>query len=77
MVNFYVQVLKLLANECQDNALQTIKDTLPQLSKMGSKDDMSVAIIYDDKILSDKVMRLISWQKNNVGDMIAKTMNAF
>lgn len=38
---------------------------------------MSVAIIYDDKILSDKVMRLISWQKNNVGDMIAKTMNAF
>ena len=72
MVNFYVQVLKLLANECQDNALQTIKDTLPQLSKMGSKDDMSVAIIYDDKILSDKVMRLISWQKNNVGDMIAK-----
>lgn len=72
MVNFYVQVLKLLTHECQDNALQIIKETLPQLSKIGSKDDMSIAIIYNDKKLPSKVLRLISWQKNNIGEKLRK-----
>lgn len=72
MVNFYVQVLKLLTHECQDNALQIIKETLPQLSKIGSKDDMSIAIIYNDKKLPSKVLQLISWQKNNIGEKLRK-----
>lgn len=72
MVNFYVQVLKLLTKEGLDNALQTITETLPQLSKVGSKDDMSMAIVYDDDMLTENVSYLIAWQKNNVGSQLAK-----
>lgn len=72
MVNFYVQVLKLLANEGRDNALKTITEVLPQLSKVGSKDDMSMAIVYDNDILTENVSYLIAWQKNNVSDNLNK-----
>ena len=66
MVNFYIQVLKLINKEGHDNALANIKDTLPQLSKIGSKDDMSLSCIYDDGALAYKIKYLISWQRHNV-----------
>lgn len=72
MVNFYVQVLKLLASKGEEDARKTIEEALPQLSKIGSKDDMSIAVVYDDEILSEKVPQLIAWQKNNVGTRLNK-----
>lgn len=66
MVNFYIQVLKLINKEGHNNALANIKDTLPQLSKIGSKDDMSLSCIYDDGALACKIKYLISWQRHNV-----------
>lgn len=66
MVNFYIQVLKLINKEGYESALVNIKDTLPQLSKIGSKDDMSLSCIYDDEALTEKIKYLISWQRHNV-----------
>lgn len=51
MVNFYVQVLKLINKEGLKIAVANIQETLPQLSKIGSKDDMSIACIYDEEAL--------------------------
>lgn len=72
MVNFYIQVLKLLANDGYEKAIITIQETLPQLSKIGSKDDMSVACIYDDISLPLNIKKFIAWQIGNVGNGIAK-----
>ena len=72
MVNFYIQTLKLLANESVDKAIDAIKESLPELSKIGSKDDMSIACVYDEEKLSTHVKRLIEWQRKYVGDNILK-----
>lgn len=72
MVNFYVQILKLLAKEGEDSVTQTLRETLPNLSKIGSKDDMSVACVYDDCRLTDSIKPLILWQKQNVENDINK-----
>ena len=66
MVNFYVQILKMLTNEGEVHAIENLKETLPQLSKIGSKDDMSVACLYDEEKLKEGIKSLIAWQKNYV-----------
>lgn len=70
MVNFYVEVLKLIARKGTGTALNEIKETLPNLSKVGSQDDMSMALIYNDEALAAKVSQLIAWQKSNIGQQI-------
>ena len=70
MVNFYIQVLKLLANESEEAAYNNLVEALPQLSKIGSKDDMSVSCIYDEELIHSNIKYLIGWQRNNVGEGI-------
>lgn len=69
-VNFYVQILKLLESEGKEKADETISETLPQLSKIGSKDDMSIACIYDERCLRDGIKSLVLWQRENIGVQI-------
>lgn len=71
MVNFYVQLAKMLAKDGYDNTLSSLTDTLPQLSKIGSKDDMSIACVYDETVLSRNIVSLIEWQKQNIERKIA------
>ena len=71
-VNFYIQILKLLSNN-QDDAITNIKETLPQLSKIGSKDDMSIACIYDENSLEKCIEKLVMWQQTNVAHGITIT----
>lgn len=70
MVNFYVQVLKLIVRQGHDAALNEIKETLPELSKKGSQDDMSMAVVYNDETIVQNVPQLIAWQKSNIGQQI-------
>ena len=46
--------------------MQEIKETLPQLSKIGSKDDMSLSMIYNDQVLPGLYPALIEWQIQNL-----------
>jgi serine/threonine protein phosphatase PrpC len=62
LANFYIQILKMLANEGQEATEASLKETLPQLSKIGSKDDMSVACVYDEEALSAQVVKFIQYQ---------------
>lgn len=48
LINFYAQIVKLLAKSSLEEAQAELESTLPKLSKLGSKDDMSVACIYDE-----------------------------
>jgi serine/threonine protein phosphatase PrpC len=48
LINFYAQIIKLLAKSSLEEAQAELESTLPKLSKLGSQDDMSVACIYDE-----------------------------
>ena len=66
MVNFYIQILKLIVNDGCESASNSVKETLPQLSKIGSQDDMSLACVYDENDLTEHIKELIVWQRTNV-----------
>ena len=70
--NFYIQILKLIVNTSNNDAQKEIEETLPQLSKIGSQDDMSVACIYDEKVLDSIIPKLILWQRDNVEKQITE-----
>lgn len=69
--NFYVQILKSIAKYSLDATLSEIKTTLPQLSKIGSHDDMSIAMIFDSDKVRLTVPKMIEWQIANVKRAIA------
>ena len=54
-----------------DATLSEIETTLPQLSKIGSQDDMSIAMIFDTEKVLTTVPKLIDWQILNVKRLIA------
>lgn len=64
--NFYVQILKSVATSGLEATISEIESTLPQLSKIGSQDDMSLAILFDYQKVLDIYPNLISWQVSNV-----------
>lgn len=68
MVNFYVQIAKVLGagKDGQEKAIQSLKEDLPKLSKIGSKDDMSVAVLYDFSELQKTRANLLQWQIDRV-----------
>ena len=63
--NFYVQILKSIIKKGKFLTEKEIHETLPQLSKKGSQDDMSIAMIYNEKKLWNMYKVLINWQIQN------------
>lgn len=64
--NFYAQILKSIAKSGIEATLTEIETTLPQLSKIGSQDDMSIAMVFDAEEVSTALPKLIEWQISNV-----------
>lgn len=73
LVNFYIQVVKMLVTEGKDATIKSIESDLPQLSKIGSKDDMSVAFIYNIDDLKAHITDFIQYQIDIVKDAIHQT----
>lgn len=71
MVNFYIQIAKEILNAPGGKVKMSLKETLPQLSRMGSRDDMSVACVYDKPGLKNLYKHLVQWQIDNVETSIA------
>ena len=65
MVNFYIQFSKEIVNS-EKQALSSIESTLPELSRIGSKDDMSVACVYNRNKLKEFMPVLLDWQIKQV-----------
>ena len=70
LVNFYIQVVKMLVSEGKEATIKSIESDLPQLSKIGSKDDMSVAFIYNIDELKAHITDFIQYQINLVKEAI-------
>ena len=73
LVNFYIQVVKMLVTEGKEATIKSIESDLPQLSKIGSKDDMSVAFIYNIDELKAHITDFIQYQIDLVKDAIHQT----
>ncbi|MDE6551884.1 MAG: protein phosphatase 2C domain-containing protein [Muribaculaceae bacterium] len=69
--NFYVQILKSIVTSGEEATIKEIESDLPQLSKIGSQDDMSLSMIYDEEKLKEIYLKLIEWQISNVKRDIA------
>lgn len=83
IANFYVEILKIIAKDGKETALQQLKDDLPIISRIGSKDDVAVATIYNpDKVKNsigsyikfqiDYMTRQADEQKNRIGQQQEK-----
>ena len=73
LVHFYIQVIKMLVTEGKEATIASIESDLPQLSKIGSKDDMSVAFIYNIEALKAHITDFIQYQIDLVKDSIHQT----
>lgn len=73
LVNFYIQVVKMLVTEGKEATIASIESDLPQLSKIGSKDDMSVAFVYNIEVLKAHITDFIQYQIDMVNDSIHQT----
>lgn len=73
LVNFYIQVLKMLVTEGREATISSIESDLPQLSKIGSKDDMSVAFVYNIEELKAHITDFIQYQIDLAEEGIRQT----
>lgn len=73
LVNFYIQVVKMLVTDGLDETIKSIESDLPQLSKIGSKDDMSIAFLYNIDELKAHITDFIQYQIYIVNDSIRQT----
>lgn len=73
LANFYIQILKMLVKEGVAATETSLKETLPQLSRIGSKDDMSVASVFDLEALTANINIFILYQLDLVKDQLADT----
>ena len=73
LVNFYIQVIKMLITEGKEATIASIESDLPQLSKIGSKDDMSVAFVYNIEVLKAHITDFIQYQIDLVKNSIRQT----
>lgn len=66
LYSFYGSVIKELALRGQDAVETMLKKDLPLISKRGSQDDMSVAVVYDEHTIKDAAMAINQYQKELV-----------
>lgn len=63
LYNFYVQLFKIIIRNGAEKARKELVKSLPVISKIGSKDDMSVACVYNDSNLTETFFQLTAYQK--------------
>lgn len=72
LADFYAEVVKMIKKSSLENTYLSLKEDLPVLSKIGSKDDMSVACVFDPERLDRAVSVLASWQLEGVRDNLVQ-----
>lgn len=70
LYNFYIQLFKVIIRKGKNRAKKELMKSLPIISKMGSKDDMSVASIYDDTNLAETFFLLTEYQKEKLNELL-------
>lgn len=68
LTNFYIQLYQTLATKGKKKTEDELKASLPIISQKGSKDDMSVACIYNEKNLIENNSILLQYQLSKIED---------
>ena len=63
LYNFYANLFKQIAKSGKQEAYNVLKRSLPKISKIASKDDMSVACVYDDSNLEHDFYTMCNYQR--------------
>jgi cob(I)alamin adenosyltransferase len=69
--SFYGSIVKELASKGQEDVVNMLKEDLPKISKMGSQDDMSVAVVYDESKINEAALAINDYQIDLVQKDIA------
>lgn len=64
LYNFYANLFKQIAKSGNEEACNVLKRSLPKISKIASKDDISVACIYDDSNLEHDFYAMCRYQRD-------------
>ena len=64
LYNFYANLFKQIAKSGKQEAYNVLKRSLPKISKIASKDDMSVACVYDDSNLEHDFYTMCNYQRD-------------
>ncbi len=67
IANFYVEILKIVAKDGISAAEQQLRDDLPIVSRIGSKDDASVAAIFNVFAVKSNIGHFIHFQMDYMG----------
>ena len=70
--SFYGSIVKELASKGQDEVENMLKEDLPKISKEGSKDDMSVAVVYDETKIAEAAKSINEYQIRVLKDEISE-----
>ena len=72
LADFYIKVASSIVNDGKDKTFNDIKIILPNLSKKGSQDDMSLAIVFDELRISENLEVYKKWQLKKIDAEIAE-----
>ena len=70
LYNFYIQLFKIVIRKGKDKAKDELIKSLPIISKRGSKDDMSVACVYNDTALNAMFFALTDYQMRQFNEQL-------
>lgn len=60
--SFYQQLMQEMANKTPQEMKQLLEESLPEISRIGSQDDMSVACVYDDEKVKNSQTAIWEYQ---------------
>jgi len=75
LYNFYVELYKIILQRGAKEAKKELKKTLPIISKRGSKDDMSIACVYNDSNSIETIDLLIKYQISQLEKDVIEVQN--
>lgn len=75
LYNFYANLFKQIAKSGNEEACNVLKRSLPKISKIASKDDISVACIYDDSNLEHDFYAICRYQRDLFNKEREKLLN--
>lgn len=70
--SFYGTIVKELAQKGQHNVKCMLEEDLPKISEIGSQDDMSVAVVFDETKIADAAVSINGYQKSLVKKEISE-----
>lgn len=72
LADFYIKVASSIGKDGKNKTLDDLKATLPNLSKKGSQDDMSLAVVFDEHKISENLEVYKKWQLQKLDTDIAE-----